>query len=74
MGVLVIDCKGVPPSNTQMIKAKFGDGLFGKTPEAQTNEILAKVVCHNLCVLIQSFYELNIDPVFNTGAPEAAVA
>jgi transposase len=53
-----------------MIKAKFGDSLFGKTPEAQTNEVLAKIVCHNLCVLIQSFYELGIDPVFNTGAPE----
>ncbi len=47
-----------------MVKAKFGDGLFSKTPEAQTNEILAKVVAHNLCVLIQAFYELGVDPNF----------
>jgi transposase/predicted nucleic acid-binding Zn finger protein len=47
-----------------MIKAKFGDSLSGKTTEAQTNEVLAKVVAHNLCVLIQSFYELGVDPVF----------
>jgi hypothetical protein len=33
--------------------------------EAQTNEVLAKVVAHNLCCLIQAFYELGIDPVFN---------
>ncbi|MBV9920248.1 MAG: transposase [Pseudonocardia sp.] len=53
-----------------MIKAKFGDTLFGKTDEAQTNEVLAKLVAHNLCVLIQSFYELGVDPVF--GEPRSA--
>lgn len=52
-----------------MIKARFGDSLSGKTTEAQTNEVLAKVVTHNLCVLIQSFYELGVDPVFTTEAP-----
>jgi transposase len=45
-----------------MVKAKFGDSLFGKSPEAQDNEILAKFVAHNLCVLVQSFYELGIEP------------
>jgi transposase len=44
-----------------MIKAKFGDTLLAKTPSAQNNEVLAKVVAHNLCVLIQSFYELGIE-------------
>ena len=48
-----------------MIKAKFGDNLLGKSPEAQTNEVLAKVVAHNLCVLIQSFYELGVEPTFD---------
>jgi transposase len=43
-----------------MMKARFGDTLFSKTHEAQANEVLAKVVAHNLCVLVQSFYELGI--------------
>lgn len=45
-----------------MIKRKFGDGLRGKTETAQDNEVLAKVLAHNLCVLIQSFHELGIEP------------
>lgn len=57
-----------------MIKAKFGDSLSGKTVEAQTNEVLAKVVAHNLCVLIQSFYELGVDPVFGAERTPQAVA
>lgn len=47
-----------------MIKAKFGERLRSKTVVAQTNEVLAKVLCHNLCVLIQSMYELGIEPTF----------
>ena len=47
-----------------MIKIKFGDSVRAKTPTAQMNEVLAKVLCHNLCVLIQSIYELGIEPTF----------
>jgi transposase len=47
-----------------MIKARFGERLRSKTKEAQTNEAILKVVCHNLCVLVQSIYELNLEPVF----------
>jgi transposase len=47
-----------------MIKAKFGDGLRSKTPTAQVNEALCKVLCHNLCCVIQSMYELNVKPDF----------
>lgn len=36
-----------------MVKARFGDTLFSKTPEAQANEVLAQVLAHNLCVLVQ---------------------
>jgi len=41
-----------------MIKGKFGDAVRSRTRTAQVNEILRKVLCHNLCVLIQSIYEL----------------
>jgi len=51
-----------------MIKAKFGGRIRSKTEVAQVNEILCKVLCHNLCVLVQSFYELGIEAKFWKGA------
>jgi transposase len=48
-----------------MIKAKFGGFVRSKSTVAQINEVLCKVVCHNICVLIQSMHELGIEPVFN---------
>jgi transposase len=47
-----------------MIKAKFGDGLRSRTKVAQINEALCKILCHNLCCLIQSMFELKIQPEF----------
>jgi transposase len=41
-----------------MIKSKFGDSLKSKTKAAQVNEVLCKILCHNLCVLIQEMHEL----------------
>ncbi|MCX6020628.1 MAG: transposase, partial [Chloroflexi bacterium] len=49
-----------------MIKAKFGDALRCKTDEGLTNEMLLKVLCHNICVLIQEMQKLGIDPTFAT--------
>jgi transposase len=51
-------------STFSMIKRKFGDSLRSKTETAQVNETLAKILCHNLVVLIHEMYELGIDPVF----------
>lgn len=51
-----------------MIKAKFGERLRSKTETAQINEALCKVLCHNLCVVIQSMYELGIAPEFTSEA------
>jgi transposase len=51
-----------------MIKAKFGERLRCKTETAQVNEALCKVLCHNLCVVIQSMYELGVDPAFGVEA------
>jgi transposase len=47
-----------------MIKAKFGERLRSKTETAQINEVLCKILCHNICCLIQSIYELGIEPSF----------
>jgi transposase len=51
-------------STFHMIKAKFGDSLRSKTRTAQINEALCKVLCHNICCLIQSMFELNLKPKF----------
>jgi transposase len=47
-----------------MIKSKFGERLRSKTRTAQVNEVLLKVLCHNLCVIVQSIFELNLEPTF----------
>jgi len=47
-----------------MIKMKFGTMVRAKTPTAQVNEVLCKILCHNICVLINSIYELGIEPTF----------
>jgi transposase len=49
-----------------MIKAKFGERLRSKSVVAQANEVLCKILCHNLCCVIQSIYELGIEPTFWT--------
>ena len=47
-----------------MIKAKFGERLKSKTEKAQINELLCKVLCHNICCIVQSIYELGIETDF----------
>jgi transposase len=39
-----------------MIKSKFGDAVRSKTEVAQVNEVLLKVLCHNICVVIQEMF------------------
>jgi len=51
-----------------MIKSKFGDALRSKTKRAQINEALCKVLCHNICCLIQAMHELNLKPKFYEAA------
>ncbi len=52
------------------IKAKFGDHVRSRTDTAMVNEALCKILCHNICCLIQEMYELDIEPVFWAGAEE----
>lgn len=51
-------------STFSMIKAKFGDGLRSRTKTAQVNEALLKILCHNICCLVQSIFELKIEAKF----------
>jgi transposase len=47
-------------STFSMIKAKFRDNVRSRTPVAMVNEVLCKLICHNVCVLIQEAHELGI--------------
>jgi hypothetical protein len=42
------------PSETvfHMIKSKFGSRIRSMSDTAQVNEVLCKILCHNLCVLV----------------------
>jgi transposase len=51
-------------STFSMVKAKFGDSVRSKTDTAMKNEVLAKILCHNICCLISAMYELKLDPIF----------
>jgi hypothetical protein len=36
-----------------------------KTDVAMRNEVLCKILCHNLCCLISATFELGIQPTFS---------
>lgn len=54
-------------STFSMIKAKFGDSLRSKTDVAMRNETLCKIICHNICVLINESAQLGINIDFVQG-------
>ena len=54
-----------------MIKGKFRDAVRSKSDIGQVNEALSKVLCHNICVLIQSIHELGIEPALCAELPVA---
>jgi transposase len=61
-------------STFSMIKRKFGDYVRSKTDTALINETLAKVLCHNICCVIQSMFEFDIVPTFTDEALTAEKA
>src|SRR5207253_2215191 len=54
-----------------MVKAKFRDHVRAMTTTAMKNEVLCKLLCHNICCLIMSQFELGIEPLFWGQAPTA---
>jgi hypothetical protein len=51
-----------------VVEGEFGDSLRSKSDVGQMNEVLCKVIAHNLCVLIACMYEIGMP------MPEFAVA
>ena len=47
-----------------MIKQRFGDFVRTKTEFSQTNEVLAKIRCHNIGVLIQEIFLNHVEADF----------
>ena len=41
-----------------------GSAVRSKSDTGQINEVLCKVLAHNICVLIQAMHALKIHPVF----------
>ena len=53
-----------------MVKAKFGPAVRAKDPAAMVNEVLLTLLCHDIAVLAQAFYDLGVDPVLSLQQPE----
>ncbi len=51
-------------STFSMVKAKFGDSIRSKTDTAMKNEVLCKLLAHNICCVIMSQLELGIETTF----------
>ena len=53
------------------VKAKFGASVRSKTQTGQFNEVLAKVLCHNISVLVRVAYELGVESELETWVADA---
>lgn len=51
-------------STFSAVKRVFGDFVRSKNPTAQVNEILLKILCHNIRQLIFAMFELGLAPSF----------
>ena len=58
-------------STFSMVKRKFGPDVRSKTDAAMKNEVLCKLIAHNLCVLNQEMHELGITAEFDRPATVA---
>jgi transposase len=51
-----------------MVKEKSGNSVRSRSEEGRVNEVLAKVLCHNICVLVRAAHEPGIEPTFGAGS------
>lgn len=45
-----------------MMKTTLLDGISGKTETSQKNELLIRVICHNISVIIDAIFRFGLDP------------
>lgn len=46
------------------IKRVFGDSVRSRIRAAQVNEVLLKILCHNIRCLVHAIHELGVEPMF----------
>ena len=56
-----------------MMKRKFGHRLYSKSEVGQVNEILCKALAHNICVLIQEYFENAVKRDYNKCAKQVII-
>lgn len=56
------------------MKRKFGDFIRSKTEVAQINEVLLKVLAHNIVCLVHSIHELGIAPMLTDALPTKSLS
>ena len=56
--------RSISETGFSMIKANYSDLLRGRNLIAQYNELLCKVLAHNVCCLITAMYEFDLDLSF----------
>lgn len=61
-------------STFSMMKRVFGETLRSKTDEAQVNELLMKVIAHNIVCVIHSIFELGVTVPGLSTSTEGAIA
>lgn len=55
------------------MKRKFGGSLRSRTEQAQFNEVLAKVLCHNISAIVHASYKLGITPQYRTTTTSSSI-
>jgi hypothetical protein len=48
-----------------MIKKRFGEAVLARSDVAMKNEVLCKVICHNLCRVIHAMFDSGLEPEFH---------
>lgn len=69
LGLHVAGQPAWPAFHKRVIHVERTTHVRSKTDVAQKNEVLCKVLCHNICCVIRSQVELGIAPVFWPDAP-----
>ena len=59
-------------STVNMLKSKFGDSVRSKLWTAQVNEVLCKIIAHNICCVILEMNELGLETNFCLNSQESA--
>ena len=54
-----------------MVKGKFGDSVRSKSDRGQVNEVLCKMLAHNICVVIKAMETFGLQANFCAEAPVA---